>query len=78
LRGYILGYAKLVDVIKYNSKDKFIEDYNKHLSINVRKFPVYGFVLENIHRINPIKYKGKLRFFDVNDIDIKINFSSFP
>lgn len=70
LCGYILGYAKLSDVIVYNSKKEFLRDKEKHLSIRWKiKYPVYGFVLEDIHKIEPIKYKGKLGFFEVPEIE---------
>ena len=70
LCGYILGYAKLSDVILYNSEKEFMKDKNKHLSIHGKtKYPVYGFVLEDVHRIKPIKYKGKLGFFEVQEIE---------
>ena len=69
LCGYILGYAKLSDVILYNSEKEFMKDKDKHLSIHGKtKYPVYGFVLKDIHRIEPIKYKGKLGFFEVREI----------
>ena len=64
--GFILGYAKLDSVIQYNSKEEFLRDKSKHLSISEpRKYPVYGFVLKDIHRIKPITYKGRLGFFEV-------------
>jgi len=70
LRGYILGYAKLSEVIVYNSEKEFMKDKDRHLSIHGKpKYPVYGFVLKNIHRIKPIKYRGKLRFFEVREIE---------
>jgi len=70
LCGYIVGYAKLSDVIIYNSEKEFIKDRDKHLSIHEKtKYPVYGFVLKDIHRIKPIKYKGKLGFFEVREIE---------
>lgn len=71
LYGYLLGYAKLSDVVIYNSEKEFIKDRDKHLSLyEERKYPVYGFVLEDIHRIKPIKYKGKLGFFNVPEIEL--------
>ena len=69
LCGYILGYAKLLNVIIYNSEEEFMKDKNKHLSIHKKtKYPVYGFVLGDVHRIEPIEYKGKLSFFKVQEI----------
>jgi len=73
LCGYIVGYAKLSDVIIYNSQEEFMKDLSRHLSIEIRKkYPVYGFVLTDIHRINPIKYKGKLGFFEVSEIELTL------
>jgi len=70
LYGYILGYAKLSDVVIYNSEKEFLKDKEKHLSIHGKtKYPVYGFVLEDIHKIEPIKYKGKLGFFEVSEVE---------
>jgi hypothetical protein len=70
LCGYILGYAKLSDVIIYNSEKEFMKDKDKHLSIHGKtKYPAYGFIFKDIHRIEPIKYKGKLGFFEVREIE---------
>jgi len=71
-QGCIIGYAKLVDVVVYNNKDDFLHDNSRHLSINANKdYPVYGFVLENVKKIKPIKYKGKLGFFDIPELRIE-------
>ena len=70
LYGYILGYAKLSDVIIYSSEKEFIKDRDKHLSLHGKtKYPVYGFILKNVHKIEPIRYKGKLGFFEVPEIE---------
>lgn len=70
--GYIIGYAKLVDVVTYNATDEFLNDKNKHLSLSAEEnYPIYGFILEDAHRIKPIKYKGKLGFFEVREISTK-------
>ncbi len=69
LCGYILGYAKLLDVILYNSEEEFMKDKNKHLSLHKKvEYPVYGFILGDVHRVKPIEYKGKLGFFEVSCI----------
>jgi len=77
LCGYILGYAKLSDVIVYKSEKEFMKDKDKHLSVHrSKKYPIYGFVLEDVHRIEPIRYKGKLGFFEIPEIefnDIRIS-----
>ncbi len=70
LSGYILGYVKLLDVVTYNSEDEFLRDKDKHLSINGNvKYPVYGFILNDANLIKPIKYKGRLGFFEVQEVD---------
>ncbi|MCD6547754.1 MAG: ASCH domain-containing protein [Nanoarchaeota archaeon] len=66
LRGYLLGYANLIDVIIYESEEEFLKDKEKHLSIRLpNRYPVYGFVLDDVNRIKPIEHKGKLGFFDI-------------
>ena len=61
-----------MDVIVYKTPEKFLKDKNKHLSFEAKeKYPVYGFVLDDIHRIKLVKYKGQLGFFEVPDIDYK-------
>ncbi len=60
MRGFIVGYAKLVSVKEYCSKEEFLMDMDKHLSISEpKRYPLYGFVLEDVHRIKPIEgYAG--------------------
>ena len=64
--GAIIGKVEIIDVKKYNSKSEIKADFKKHLAstdfFNIK----YGFVLKNpkLFRI-PIRYKGKLGFFDV-------------
>ncbi len=68
--GAIVGYANLADVVVYNGSEEFAKGKNLHLSLKEReKYPVYGFVLDNVHRIKPIKYNGQLGFFNVPGID---------
>ncbi|MFQ5474211.1 MAG: HIT domain-containing protein [Candidatus Nanoarchaeia archaeon] len=65
-RGDIVGKATLVKVKKYETKEEFEKDIGKHCARSYFKGkPIYGFVLENIKRVRPIPYKGKLNFFDV-------------
>ena len=64
-RQSIVGKANLVDVKIYNNEKEFLQDSNKHLASNM-KFGKYGFILSNVKRIEPIKYKGQLRFFEVD------------
>jgi len=72
-RGIIVGYANLLDVIIYKTSEEFLKDKNEHLSFEAKeKYPVYGFVLGDIHRIKSVRYKGRLGFFEVPEIDYKI------
>lgn len=68
--GAIVGYANLADVVVYKGSEEFLKDNKLHLSLKEReKYPVYGFVLDNVRRIKPVKYKGQLGFFNVPEID---------
>ena len=60
--GAILGKAELIDIKEYKNKEDFEKDNNKHFAKNIVR---YGFILKNARRITPIKYKGKLNFFEV-------------
>jgi hypothetical protein len=62
--GFIVGEAELVDVKKYNNKEDFENDKNKHLASE--DWGSYGFILGNVKRIVPIKANGKLGFWDFN------------
>ena len=62
--GFILGEAELVNVKKYNNKDEFENDKDKHLASE--DWGVYGFILKNVRRIHPVQAKGKLGFWDFN------------
>ena len=64
--GAIIGKVEIVDVKKYYSKSEIKADYKKHLASTDFFNIEYGFVLKNpkLFRI-PIRYKGKLGFFDV-------------
>ena len=61
-KGAIIGKATLVEVKKYENDDEFVKDKNKHLA--TKDYGKYGFLLENPQRINPIKFKGKLGFWE--------------
>ncbi len=62
--GEIIGEATLVDVKEYKNEMRHLADKNKHLANS--SWGKYGFILENAKRINPIKAKGKLGFWDYN------------
>jgi len=67
VRGAIVGSAILKDVIIYNTKEEFERDYEKHLSKNFPKSPMFGFLLEDVRRFErAIRVKGKLGFFEVS------------
>jgi len=68
LRGHLIGIASLKDVKIYRTKDEFLRDNEKHLSINVpKKWPVYGFILSSVKKICPLPFKGRLGFFNVEE-----------
>lgn len=60
--GFILGKAKLISVKKYQNKEEFKKDKDKHLASE--EWGQYGFILKNIKRIKPISAKGKLGFWN--------------
>ena len=62
--GFILGQANLVSVKKYDSDKEFFKDKNLHLA--TKDFGRYGFLLNNIKRIDPIPAKGQLNFWEFN------------
>jgi len=61
--GAIVGKAKLIDVKKYFNEEEHRKDENLHLASSI--WGSYGFILENIKRVEPINYKGQLGFFEV-------------
>lgn len=64
--GKIIGKASLKDVKKYTSIDEFEKDKNLHLaSVD---WGIYGFILDNISRVEEIPCKGKLGFWDFDGI----------
>lgn len=62
--GVILGKARLVDVKKYPTREVHAQDRDKHLAS--ADWGDYGFILEDVQRINPIPAKGKLGFWEFN------------
>ena len=62
--GKIIGKAFLKDVKKYNSLEEFEKDSDLHLaSVD---WGMYGFLLENVSRVEEIPCNGKLGFWDFN------------
>lgn len=60
--GVIVGEAELKEVKKYEKEKEHKKDMNKHLANS--SWGKYGFVLENIKRIDPIPAKGMLGFWE--------------
>ncbi len=60
--GMIVGKAKLIEVKHYKNEKEHNQDKNLHLASNF--WGNYGFILENVERINPIPAKGQLNFWD--------------
>ena len=63
--GFIVGKATLVDVKKYKNEEEHEKDKKFHLASNV--WGKFGFILENVERINSIPAKGKLNFWEFKD-----------
>ena len=67
-RGAIVGSAELVSVIAYPSLAAFQADASKHcVRIDHWEKPLFGYVLSNVKRIEPIPCKGMLNFFPLPD-----------
>ncbi len=67
-KGAIVGIAYLRDIKLYRNFEDFLNDKELHLSIRYkRSFPVFGFVLEHVKRIMPIKYRGRLGLFEIKE-----------
>ncbi len=60
--GKIVGKAVLKDVKKYNSKEEFENDKDKHLAS--LEYGSYGFILKDAERIKEIECKGSLGFWE--------------
>ena len=67
ITGAIIGKATLVDIKEYYSEEQFMKDDTKHKA-GFYGFarPIFGFILDNVERIEPIPQKGALKFFEVN------------
>jgi len=59
----LVGKANLVEVKIYKNEEEFLRDKDKHLASDI-KWGKYGFILKDVKRINPIKCKGSLNFFE--------------
>ncbi|MBU3905198.1 MAG: ASCH domain-containing protein [Nanoarchaeota archaeon] len=66
--GKVLGKVTLSEVKKYNTLKELMKDKSKcQIRSNKKwKFPVYGFILTRSMKIKPIKYKGRLGFWNCN------------
>ncbi|MBU2616955.1 MAG: ASCH domain-containing protein [Nanoarchaeota archaeon] len=64
--GFIVGKAKLIGVKKYSDNDELEKDNSKHLA-ETGEWGGYGFLLEDVKRINAIPAKGKLNFWDFKE-----------
>ena len=62
--GFLVGKANLIDVKTYKDAEEHLKDNNLHLASG--DWGNHGFILENPVRIEPIPFKGKLNFFEVN------------
>ena len=68
--GAIIGSAFLYDVRVYSNKEDFNRDKQKHFSIISKYIDgyKYGFLIRNAKMFKkPVRYPGKLRFFEVNN-----------
>ncbi len=66
ITGAIVGSALLCDVKRYQSKEGFMADQNKHFAVPAYSEPLYGFLLSDAKRLDkPIPLKGRLGFFDI-------------
>jgi hypothetical protein len=71
--GYIIGTARLLDVYHYTSDREFEQDSHFHLckwtpeelGNDIVERSEFGFVLVDPKRVEPIKCRGMLNFFDV-------------
>jgi len=62
LLGKIVGKANLVEVKHYVNDEEYKADCDKHLADD--SWGSFGFVLEDVERIDPIKAKGSLGFWE--------------
>ena len=60
--GCIVGKAVLVKVKKYENEEEHKKDKNLHLASS--SFGMYGFILEDVERVEPIYCRGRLGFWE--------------
>jgi ASC-1-like (ASCH) protein len=61
--GCVVGKAEIVNVKKYSDEEDLKRDKGLHLANG--GWGLFGFVLENVRRVNEIPCKGKLGFWEV-------------
>jgi hypothetical protein len=66
--GMIIGKAFLYNVKKYDNKEQFLKDKNRHRAEAIFfDSHIYGCKIKNAQRLrHPIPFSGKLRFFKVD------------
>ena len=66
-KGVILGEALMTDILKYDTRNKWLEDMDRHMDRPDRfQDGLYGFILiDQTEYVNPIPWKGRLGFFDI-------------
>jgi len=62
--GFILGKANLFEVKKYLNDEEFDKDKDKHLATG--DWGNFGFLLDDVKRVEPISARGQLGFWDFN------------
>ena len=75
VKGAIIGKAFLYKVIKYSTKEAFLDDRLKHFSIedikSINSFKRYDFLVKDVIKFKEgIPYLGKLGFFEATDLCI--------
>lgn len=59
--GHICGYVTLTAVRRYNSDAAFLQDRPRHrFNGDMYAKPLYGFIMEDAHRIEPVRARGQL------------------
>lgn len=71
VKGAIIGKAYIYGVKKYTNRYEFVNDYDKHFSLDKANtelnFKRYGFLIHNSMLFDKsVPYSGKLGFFEVS------------